>query len=303
MNELLSSFENYLKQEEKSIHTISSYLTSVQKYFGWFEGVFGRPPQILHSENILSYKEELKKERNPKGEYISAKTINVRLNALRTFNKFLVEEGIMSDIIIGKNSYIKVQNLIVSPAKFTKQDVNHFFQSILESNEENQKDCYRNYTLAKLLALTGCRITEALSIQIEDIHLQAKEILIRNGKGAKSRTILVNSQLHRILTKYLNDIRPEYRLSQVSPYLFLSNRSHSLSRKTVNKMFAKYSKSAGLNEVLSPHDFRHYFCSQSLQNGLGIHETAALAGHSSIATTSLYTNVDRQTMLDKLENL
>ncbi|WP_286675903.1 tyrosine-type recombinase/integrase [Bacillus mycoides] len=88
-----------------------------------------------------------------------------------------------------------------------------------------------------------------------------------------------------------------------SPYLFVSNKGPKLSRMTVNDMFKKYSKLAGLATDLKPHDLRHYFCSHALENGFDVHEVAHIAGHSNIHTTLLYTNPSRTKMLDKLNLL
>jgi integrase/recombinase XerD len=92
-------------------------------------------------------------------------------------------------------------------------------------------------------------------------------------------------------------------LAEVSPYVFVSNRSQQLSRITVFKSFQKYSKLADTQPVISPHDLRHFFCSNALEKGLNVHEVASIAGHSNIHTTLLYTNPNRKAMLDKLNQL
>ncbi|WP_110114909.1 tyrosine-type recombinase/integrase [Bacillus sp. CGMCC 1.16541] len=304
MLEKLEGFKIYLEKQRNSNHTISSYTRSILQYNRWFTGKFGKELKTLHKENINDYIDTMKKERKANGELLSAKTVNQRLNGLRAFNKFLIEDGQMKEEVIERNMFNKIQQQIASPSKFSKQEVDRFFQVILESKEEmGERESYRDYALAKLMALSGCRISEALSILQEDVHLDAREILIRHGKGNKSRTVLISKNLQRVLSRYIYGIRDQYRLHEVSPYLFVSNRSRSLSRNTINKSFKKYSELALLSEVLSPHDLRHYFCSECIKNGLGIHEVANLAGHSSIQTTSLYTNTSRKTMLEKLEGL
>lgn len=300
----LQNFKVYLEKDGKSKNTISSYIRAVENFKNGYESTFGMELAVLHEENVIDYLQLLRQARNQKGNLISPKTVNQHMNRLRSFNKYLIEVGKMSEEIVRRKLFQKVQQQIASPAKFDIQEVDRFFQLILESkNEVGERDSYRNYTIGKLLALSGCRISMALSILIEDIHLDTREIYIRSGKGNKGRTILINQRLQRILSKYLREIRPKYLLCAVSPYLFLSNRSRQLSRGTVNKSFKKYSVLAGLEQVLQPHDLRHYFCSECIKHGLGIHEVVNLAGHASIQTTSLYTNTDRRTMLNKLENL
>lgn len=301
---IIEEFKFYMIRKGKSEHTIEAYVRSVSKYISWYQKNFDKQFQKIHEENIIPYLSHLKQQRNKQGKLISDKTVNQHINGLRTFNKFLVEGGMMDTYIIGKNLFQKIQNPIASPAKFSKIEVDRFFQTILESvNKNGVQDGYRDFALAKLLALSGMRISEALTVLIEEIHLEAREIYIRNGKGGKSRTVLINSELQRILSKYIRTKRNTYSLAAQSDYLFLSRRSNKLDRKTVNKAFKKYSMVAGLNSSISPHDLRHYFCSMALENGLGIHEVANLAGHSSITTTSLYTNPTRENMLEKLNRL
>ncbi|RTR25386.1 hypothetical protein EKG37_23020 [Robertmurraya yapensis] len=99
--------------------------------------------------------------------------------------------------------------------------------------------------------MTGCRISEALSIEISrDLHLLSSELVIRSGKGDKQRTVLLNQKVIQALKDYL-ELRKKHKYTD-SPYLFLSNKGPKLSRMTANNMFRKYSHLAGLEQVLSP---------------------------------------------------
>ena len=97
--------------------------------------------------------------------------------------------------------------------------------------------------------------------------------------------------------------RGQYGLAHVSPYLFLSNRSQQLSRITAFKFFVKYSEGTGIHPPIFPHDLRHFFCSNALEKGLNVHEVAAIAGHSNIHTTLMYTNPGRKKILEKINSL
>lgn len=303
MKEYIPLFQSNLVQQNKSEHTITTYTRAVIKYCNWFEQIFEKQAKKLILENLLLYRSHLQQEKNHRGEPLSAKTINTHFNGLAAFNQFLIEMGVMNARVVEKHLYMKVQRLHISPVKFNAPEIQQFFQVILEDETISKEDQYRNFTLAKLLALTGCRISEALALTLEDVHLPEREITVRNGKGEKQRTLLVNDQLHRILSKYIREHRKKYRLAIFNRNLFLTNRSAILSRKTVNKMFKKYSKLAHFKKNLSPHDFRHYFCSMCMENGMSMHEVASLAGHASIQTTAIYTNVSRDKMFDKLNEI
>jgi len=191
---------------------------------------------------------------------------------------------------------MKVQNQFTSPAQFEGKEINKFLQAILK--EEN----HRNYALVILLANTGLRISEALNICINtDLFFESKELIIREGKGDKQRTVLLNEKVISALRDYF--IEREDSKYKNSPYLFVSNKGEQLNRITVNNIFTKYSQIAGMVNTITPHDLRHYFCSYALESGFDVHEVAYIAGHSNIQTTLLYTNPSRQKMLDKLNRL
>jgi integrase/recombinase XerD len=170
-------------------------------------------------------------------------------------------------------------------------------QTVLEPKNK------RDYVLLNLLAYTGLRISEALSLVIHDLYLESQELLVRDRKGKKSRTVFLSDKVVRLLRDYLKQERSEYRLTEGIPYVFVSNRSQRLSRITIFKSFSKYSKLADIQPAISPHDLRHFLCSNVLEKGLNVHEVAFIAGQSNIHTTLLYTNSSRKAMLDKLNQL
>ena len=142
------------------------------------------------------------------------------------------------------------------------------------------------------MAYTGTRISETLDIRLQDINLTTREIIIRNGKGNKQRTVYMNDKVVNSIKEYLKD-RKETDLD----YLFVSNKGNKLDRTVINKMFNKYS------DTITPHQLRHFFCTNALENDFSIHEVAYLAGHSNIHTTLLYTNPNENEMKDKMNRL
>jgi integrase/recombinase XerD len=280
-----------MEKQGKSKNTIASYLKSVELYLEWFHARYDKYAFLLFRENIDDYKDHL----NTTG--VKASTFNARMSGLKLWNEFLIEKGIQKEMVIQKKDKKRIQQQYASPAKHSEQEINQFIQSVLEGRSK------RDYALVVLSAYTGLRISEALELKLDEIHLEAKELEVKDGKGNKARTVLLSDRVVRAINNYLNNERDQYRLAGVSPYLFLSNRSRKLSRITAFKLFKGYSQKAGINPPISPHDLRHFFCSNALEKGLNIHEVASLAGHSNIHTTLLYTNPDRQNMLRKLNQL
>ncbi|MBE1446077.1 tyrosine-type recombinase/integrase [Paenibacillus sp. OAS669] len=288
---LLQKFSEQLKKEGKSHNTIYSYHLAVKDFFSWFKGTFDKEPTVLYAQNVKDYVQFLQTVKNQ-----GATTINAKIAALLKYNSFLISIGIQTDLVIFKNQRRKIQQKFASPAQFTTKDVNKFIQAVVEKGNA------RDYALVTLLTYTGCRISEALNIQInKDLHLSSNELVIRAGKGDKERTVLLNTKVVNAIKAYLK-IRNEHKHAD-SPYLFVSNKAERMSRITANEIFTQYSEKAELDRKLTPHDLRHHFCSNALENGFNVHEVANIAGHSNIHTTLLYTNPTRQKMLDKLNRL
>lgn len=281
---ILEEFEKYLKENDKSINTIETYLLNVRKFLDWFSMSKDVPFSKLHRENFKEYISYLKTVKKYK-----PKTINTKINALVKFNEFLVETGKQEGMVITKRDFEKVQEQYASLAKMTEKDVEKLRQLVLES--ENK----RNYALVTILAYGGLRISEALNLKMNDLSFESKEMIIR-GKGNKIRTVYMGRKVRDALKSYLNE-----RTNSDSEYLFYSNRGKKLNRTTINKLFEKYSDWIGIE--ISPHDLRHFFCSHALESGMSIHEVANQAGHSNIHTTMLYTNPSRQKLINKMDQL
>jgi len=288
---MIADFLTWLTVNGKSKNTVYNYKLSIQNYFTWYNQTFDSVPTKLYIQNVKEYLQFLRTTKS-----ITAQTINARISALHSLNEYLIEAGMQENNVVHKNLKMKVQNQFTSPAQFEGKEINKFLQAILK--EEN----HRNYALVILLANTGLRISEALNICINtDLFFESKELIIREGKGDKQRTVLLNEKVISALRDYF--IEREDSKYKNSPYLFVSNKGEQLNRITVNNIFTKYSQIAGMVNTITPHDLRHYFCSYALESGFDVHEVAYIAGHSNIQTTLLYTNPSRQKMLDKLNRL
>ncbi|MEB9892807.1 tyrosine-type recombinase/integrase [Bacillus cereus] len=281
----IDAFSAYLKTNGKSQNTIKGYILDINQYFKWFEESFGQECEALYRQNVLDYVSYLKNIK-----LNNAKTINHKLSSLRSYNDFLISLGIQNDAVIQKTDMIKVQTEYASPTQVTELEVKQFMQKVLESKNK------RNYAIVTLLAYTGMRISEALSIWLSDFNLQTGECIIRNGKGEKQRTVLMNTKIINALRDYLKD-RSRYSVAENSKFLFVSKKNDNLNRTVVNRIFQQYSPK------ITPHQLRHFFCTNAIEKGLSIHEVANQAGHSNINTTLLYTNPDKAKLKRKMELL
>jgi integrase/recombinase XerD len=281
----LEEFKEFLLKDGKSDNTIKSYIINITGYVKWFSESFELELTKLHRDNVIEYKSYLINVKKFKGKNLNGRTINAKLSSLVSLNRFLVDKGIQKEFVIDKKDSIKIQTEYANPCQIEKKDVEILRQRILEDGD------LRLYAIATLLAYTGVRISEALTIILNDICFEAKEIIIRKGKGNKQRIVYLSSKAIQALRSYLKVRRSD------GEFLFVSRENDNLSRSVVNREFQKYSN------LVTPHMLRHYYCSHALDMGYTIADVANQVGHRDVRTTLLYTNPSRKKLKDMAELL
>jgi len=148
----------------------------------------------------------------------------------------------------------------------------------------------RDRALLELLYATGGRVSEIVNLDLDD--LIDKTLLRLFGKGSKERAVPVGSYAQRALENYLVRVRPSLAsLGKGTPAVFLNQRGGRLSRQSAWQIIADAAEKAGLDGHISPHTLRHSFATHLLEGGADVRVVQELLGHSSVATTQIYTLV------------
>ncbi len=148
----------------------------------------------------------------------------------------------------------------------------------------------RDRALLELLYATGGRVSEIVNLDLDD--LVDKALLRLFGKGSKERVVPVGSYAQRALESYLIRVRPTLAAAgRGTPALFLNQRGGRLSRQTAWQIISDAAEKAGLTGHISPHTLRHSFATHLLEGGADVRVVQELLGHSSVATTQIYTLV------------
>lgn len=166
--------------------------------------------------------------------------------------------------------------------------------------EALQKPVYRVF--CTLLYATGLRLSEALALETRDIDRGRGVIIVRHGKGARQRLVMLSPRLYAVLRAYWAQERPP------APYLFSSKETgRPISRDAVRKAMRQAAESAGIERRrVTPHLLRHSFATQLLEHGTDLRTIQVLLGHASIVSTVRYARVSRglivqaQSPLDRL---
>lgn len=149
----------------------------------------------------------------------------------------------------------------------------------------------RNRALLELLYSTGARISEAVGLDLDDVDVEARSVLLR-GKGGKQRLVPVGRPAIAALEAYLVRGRPELaRRGRGSPAIFLNVRGGRLSRQSAWQVLQDAAERAGIAAAVSPHTLRHSFATHLLDGGADVRVVQEMLGHASVTTTQIYTLV------------
>ena len=214
------------------------------------------------------------------------------LIAVRGFHRFAAAEGIVqTDVAHG-----------VAPPKPPRRlpkslPVDEVLAILTASGGEDAADdprSLRNRALLELLYSCGARISEAVTLDIDDIDTDSRSVVLR-GKGGKERIVPVGRPAIAALDSYLVRGRPAL-VSKFNPALFLNTRGGRLSRQSAWQVLVDASERAGLDKAVSPHTLRHSFATHLLDGGADVRVVQELLGHASVTTTQVYTLVTVGTM-------
>ncbi len=145
---------NYLKNQNKSLGTIQTYILNLQCYKKWLKDTTNKEFKKLYRENIQDYVCYLRNNKRTKqGLSLKAQTINTHISSLIKFNEFLVETGKQIEVVITDNDTIKIQKNGVNPCKVTQKEIQEFRQNILEAESRslNNFETVRNFCMVTIL--------------------------------------------------------------------------------------------------------------------------------------------------------
>ena len=215
----------------------------------------------------------------------STKTVARRLAAIRVFLRYLATQGHDVVGILQQLERPKPEHSL--PKILSRAQV---MQLIGAPNPKSMLFS-RDVAILELLYASGLRATELCELKARDVNLQVGCVRVL-GKGMKERIVPVGQAASEAISRYLLECRPRLE-RKPSDLLFLSRTGNPLERIGMWMLVEKYGRSSGLLKHISPHTLRHCFASHLLGGGADLRIVQELLGHSDIATTQIYTHVDK----------
>ncbi|KMO80098.1 site-specific tyrosine recombinase XerD [Mycolicibacterium chubuense] len=220
---------------------------------------------------------------------LSAVSAARALIAVRGLHRFAAAEGIAAlDVAREVKPPTPSRRL---PKSLSLDEVLALLEASGGDSEADGPLTLRNRALLELLYSTGARISEAVGLDVDDIDLHARSVLLR-GKGGKQRLIPIGRPAVAALEAYLVRARPDLaRRGRGTPAIFLNARGGRLSRQSAWQVLQDAADRAGITATVSPHVLRHSFATHLLEGGADVRVVQELLGHASVTTTQIYTMV------------
>lgn len=261
-------------------NTLVSYRTDLAGYLAFCRQHGFKAQEQAEKDAILSYLFRLQLDGR------SPATISRHLAALRSFFKYLVREGtLQKDPSQDIESPRQAQKL---PRVLTTGEVD----LLLGQPQAGEPAGLRDKAMLELLYATGIRVSELVSLNLEDLHLDNGFIRCL-GKGSKERIVPIGDVAARYLQEYL--ARGRSKLTKAaSAALFVNQHGRRLTRQGFWKILKKYAGKARIEKDITPHTLRHSFATHLLENGADLRSVQEMLGHADISTTQIYTHLTKR---------
>jgi integrase/recombinase XerD len=277
--------ENYLEyllvEKGLSKNTILAYQRDLNKYFEFLKRKKINCLEKVDKKLLTSFLEFLRKE-DLKPTSIARLVVSIKV-----FHHFLSREGILKEDVTFNLATPRVFKSL--PDVLSVQEVELLLQQPSLKTPLGQRDS----AILEVLYASGIRVSELISLREVDINYRVGYLRCL-GKGQKERIVPLGEKSLASLQRYLADGRQKLLKKKTSPFLFLNRQREPLTRQGVWKILKKYSKRAGLKKKITPHTLRHSFATHLLERGADLRAVQEMLGHSNIATTQIYTHLDRE---------
>jgi integrase/recombinase XerD len=269
-----------------SANTVSAYARDLAAYSAFLASRSIPDAATIQAADVAAFSAHL-----AGGPALSPTSRARMLSSVRGFHRFLVDEGIAPVDVSAEIKPPKQAKRLPKAIPLSQ------VEAILAATDGDEPAQIRDKALLELLYATGARITEAVSLNVDDVlDVEAVRLF---GKGGKQRIVPLGSFARAAIESYLVRTRPVFSArGAASPALFLGARGARLSRQSAWLIIRAAAERAGLDVEISPHTFRHSFATHLLEGGADVRVVQELLGHSSVATTQIYTLVTADALRD-----
>jgi len=321
LQKLLIEYLEYLEIERnKSKKTLENYNHYIKRFLNWAK-ING--PEEITEELVRKFRLYLNRiagtngSSSSEGSSLQKVTQNYHIIALRGFLKYMAKRDIKSlpaeKVELGQQEKRQVEFLTSDELKRlmnaptiingAEEETIKSQKSKVKSQKKEEESILiklRNKAILELLFSAGLRVSELVSLNVNDINFDRGEFSIR-GKGRKLRVAFLSETAKNALQEYIKK-RKDMEDALFIRLNALSNKQSDtnkrLTARSVQRLVQHYAKIAGIMKKVTPHTIRHSFATDLLFNGADIRSVQSMLGHSNIATTQIYTHITDQRLRD-----
>jgi integrase/recombinase XerC len=272
-------FLDYIMYEKRgSSHTSIAYKTDLYQYVAF---LVSRQKELKNAtyQDVRSWiVEEMKQGK-------SARTVNRKISTLKTFYKFLLRNEYITENPIDKVILPKSKKTL--PVYISESNMEDLFDKV---EFPDTFGGIRDKMVIELFYATGMRLSELANIKKKDIDFYCQTIKVL-GKRKKERIIPFSKKLDSILQEYISSYENEFGRLEQESFLFVTDKGKHIYVKLIYRIVRKYLDMVSTAKKRSPHVIRHTFATHLLNHGADLTAIKEILGHSSIATTQIYTHV------------
>ena len=274
MEKQITLFLEFLQNDKKlSDNTLQSYKRDIMQYHNYVD------------ENSINY---LKADENKIKEYLQylqeigkkSSTISRSLASIRSFYQFLIRTKLIKEDPTVNIQSPKIEKRV--PSILTSKEI----ELLLDQPKDVDLKGTRDKAMLEFAYATGMRVTEIISLDIDDVNLEEGYVVCRFG--SKQRNIPLGSLSLKALKEYIEESRPYLIRDENVKALFVNINGKRLTRQGFWKIVKYYKEQAHITKDITPHVLRHSFATHLLQNGADLKAIQTMLGHSDISSTQVY---------------
>ena len=289
-----SLFKNYLETiKNYSINTVKSYMRDLEDF-----------DNFLKNEELADDALDVRRERVARHylayleESYTKKSIARKISSLRTFYSYMLLEKHIETNVFENLETPKIPKRL--PKVISDNEINYLFEAIDQTTLLGN----RNYLILDMLFSCGLRASEITGIEIKDLQISRKQILI-HGKGSKDRFVPIHNKLIEEIKDYLTTVRPKLisKSNEETNILFLNYRGEDLTPRGLQIILKKILNDANESYKITPHMLRHSFATTLLNHGADLRVVQELLGHEHLKSTQIYTEVSNKILKEKYQKM
>lgn len=284
---IIKKYQQYLRLEKSlSKNTLDAYLTDLDKLLSFMllEGIEITDVTLNDLQRFAAGLHDIG---------IHARSQARIISGIKSFFHFLIMadyiEADPSELLEGPKIGFKL------PEVLTVEEIDNIISAVDLSKNEGQ----RNRAILETLYSCGLRVSELTNLKLSDLYFDEGFIKV-DGKGNKQRLVPISPRAIKEIKLYFLDRNRVNIKKDYEDYVFLSRRGTNLSRIMIFHLIKELAETTGIIKNISPHTFRHSFATHLLEGGANLRAIQCMLGHESIATTEIYTHIDRNMLRSEI---